>query len=203
MKVLKVLVLALFSIIIFFIGVWIFAPWQQAGLYALDSVRLMCAKSGVFMTYNDFRQEGVLSPTFTMRSFDIESPVAKLALSDVVVEILPLDSLLSGGASCRVRFGRSEIVMMPSNRLSLVRGSVTLAANQSTISASDADIAGELGVTGDATYNRINGTIPHSTLLIKVPENIGMLLSNPMLSRFIESAGQGEWRVKQSAPPKS
>ena len=203
MKVLKVLVLALFTIVIFFSGVWVFAPWQQAGLYVLDSVRLMCAKNGVFMTYSDFRQEGVLSPTFKMRSFDIESPVAKLALSDVVVEVLTLESLLSGGASCRVDFGRSEIVMMPNNRLSLVRGSVKLTANENTISARDADIAGELGVTGDATYNRTNGTIPHSTLMIKVPDNIGMLLSNPMLSRFIESAGQGEWRVKQSAPPKS
>lgn len=203
MKALKFLFTAFVVLFLFLLGVWIFAPWQQAGLYVLDSVRLMCAKNGVFMTYSDFSHEGLLSPVFRMKSFDIESPVAKVVMSDVVVEILPIASLISGGASCRVRFGGSEIVMIPNNRLSITHGDVTLSANESSISATGADIAGDLSVTGEATYNRNDGTIPYSTLLLKVPDNLGALLSNPMLSRFIESAGQGEWRIKQNAPPRS
>ncbi|MDR1472694.1 MAG: hypothetical protein LBS75_09230 [Synergistaceae bacterium] len=180
-------------------GVFFFAPWDMGGMYVLDSIRLEAAKRGVYISYGGMRAEGTIFPVYRIDSVDIESPVSKMTVSDVKVKTRFLASLLSGRASFAAEFGGTDILVIPNNRVNLQRGEADISAAGDAISVSGADIEGEISATGDIVYDIAQRRVTYSTIAIKAPPHINALLGNPLLSRYLESANPGEWRIKSNA----
>ena len=200
MKYLKYIAVAGVAFLAFALGLWLFAPWQSAGIYALDFIRLNSARNGVYMNYDDYESVGVFRPVYQVGKLDIENPFSKVTMSDVTIRVSPLSSLLSGGPVCHVEFAGADVAFLPNNSLTIGRGSAHLAATGDLIQITDANVEGDLQVTGDITYSRgPQRGIRHSTLLLKVPDNINAMLSSPLLSRYVESENPGEWRIKYAA----
>lgn len=194
----------LFAVVSFIGGMWIFAPWENAGIYALDSVALAAAKNGMYVTYDAYESSGIVFPQYTIRGLTLDSPFSRISLSELRIKILPLSSFLARGVSSHVEFNSGEVkfVLTPNAPLTLGQGAFKLTMNASKIKLSNAQIQGDIGVNGNLTYSRSEKRIAESTLSLKVPENINMMLNNPMVSPYLESTTSGEWRLKENATPK-
>lgn len=197
---------AVFVFCLFFTaGLWIFAPWEAAGRYVLDKIRLRAANNGMFISFANFETNGVIFPTYTIKNLDIDQSMAKFTLEEANIRILPVSSLFCGGVSCHVSFRKGEGVFMPNNRLSIAGGAFKLSISGSTISVANADIAGDLQATGRLSVDRRSGRVTNSTLSLRVPANIDNLLKNPLfggkINEYAEPGSNGEWRIKQNATP--
>ncbi|MDR1915501.1 MAG: hypothetical protein LBQ58_02880 [Synergistaceae bacterium] len=199
MKYLKIFTSFIFVLIVFFIGLCFFAPWSAGGVYILDSIRLNAARKGVYISYNNMRADGAIFPIYHIESIDIESPVSKITVSDITVKMRTLASLLLRGVSFSAYFGNTDILVIPNNSVNLQRGNLNLSATRNAISVSDTDIEGEISVTGDIVYNLVQKKVTESSVAIKVPPNINVLLSSPLLSGYVESTNPGEWRIRYNA----
>lgn len=207
MKYLKHVITALIFCVFLAIGLWLFAPWETIGRYALDRVRLGAAKNGMFISYAGFEENGVIFPTYTVRSLDIDQGMAKFTLSEASLKILPVSSFFFGGMSCHISFLGGQGIMIPNNALNLESGSLKLSVSRSTIVVANTNITGELEATGKLSINRKEGRVTASTLSLRVPQNIDDLFKNPVFSgklgEYLEPVSNGEWRVKQNATPNS
>ena len=206
-KYLKHAVTALLFCCFLLAGLWIFAPWETAGRYMMDKIRLNAAKNAMFISYANFETNGVIFPTYTIKSLDIDQGMAKFTLAEANIRVLPLSSLLSGGASCHISFRDGMGVLIPDNKLNLTEGGFKLSISRSAIVVANVGIAGDLEATGKLSIDRRNNRVTSSTLTLKVPENIDNALKNPMLGGkilgYLESLPNGEWRIKQNATPNS
>jgi hypothetical protein len=134
-----------------------------------------------------------------MSGLDVEGPMARASLSDVAVSFFPASSIFSRGARIRTEFNDALVMYIPNNKLSLINGEANLSASRNTISISDAIIEGDVKMTGGLVFDVQNRTITESTAVFSVPPLIGAMLGTPVLSRFVEPAGQGEWRIRENA----
>ncbi|MDR1515727.1 MAG: hypothetical protein LBS45_08530 [Synergistaceae bacterium] len=207
MKILKVIISALFTLIVFLAGAWFFAPWESGGLYTLDKARLAAAGNGWFLSYNGFESSGVIFPEYRIRSLDVESQFIKTSLADVTIKVLPLSSILSGAPTCYVEFsgGGTSINVMESVLKDIVShegGRFWLTLSGERINVARAFIGGDVQVTGDIGYNRSKRTLTDNTLLINVPENINVMmkgLGSQYVGKYLEAGSAGEWRIKENA----
>lgn len=196
MKPVRVLGTIALCIAVFVFGLYLFAPWETAGIYAMDMARLTAAKNGVFVNYSQLESRGRFFPEFQVRSLDIEGPFVKASFSDVVFRVSVVPSVLSGGAHCRILLGRGDISILPNVGMSLNSGSLRVALSDGAMKLTHMQITGDLAAAGDLTYDRANRRVSHSTVLLKVPDNVSNILNNPMLSRYLESTQPGEWRIR-------
>ncbi|MDR3353660.1 MAG: hypothetical protein LBO21_01325 [Synergistaceae bacterium] len=197
----------------FTVTAWFLGPWESAGIYALDTIRLRAAQNGIFMTYQGIEKSGGLTPTFSVNSLDAENRFAKLSLSGVSIKLLPWSSLLARGGSCFVEFGGGEIDTIVGKKLNIDGGRVRLTASGSLLTSSNVRIGGDINVTGGVVYDMSTRSVMGSSLLLKVPEDIDSALNlmvssslkggdTPSVGRYIESSSPGEWRIKQNASSK-
>jgi hypothetical protein len=202
MKFLKYFLALLAVLCAFLIGLVLFAPWQTLAVYGLDSFRLDAAKNGVYVSYENLDTSGALSPTYSMRAFDVETPMALVSLTGVRVEILPISSLMSSGAVCRVYFSGGTITLVPNTKLELSDGHVKLAMTRETLRATDAQFSGDVQLAGNLIYDVGTKKIRESSIAFSVPEEINAMLKNPIMARFVESNENGEWRIRYEAQNK-
>jgi hypothetical protein len=197
----KIIISILFTIMVFSAGVWIFAPWEAGALYALDSIRLIAARNELFMNYSDVESSGVIFPTYHIRSLDVESRVSRTSLSNVIIKVLPLSSLLARGLCCYIEFdgGNTELAAM--DDLSHDRGRLRVTASPGSLHVTGAQIEGDVKAYGGIAYDFSQKNITNSTLTIRVPDKIDsmMQMAARQVGRYIEQAGSGEWRVKHDA----
>ncbi len=207
MKYIRHIVTALIFCFFLALGLWLFAPWETIGRYAMDKIRLGAAQNGMFISYADFGESGTIFPTYAVRSLDIDQGMAKFTLAEASVKVLPISSLLFGGMSCHISFVGGEGVMIPDSKLKLEAGNLKLSVSGSTIAVANTNVTGELEATGKLSINRKQGRVTTSTLTLRVPQTIDNLLKNPVLSgklhEYFEPVSNGEWRVKQNATPNS
>ncbi|MDR3332233.1 MAG: AsmA-like C-terminal region-containing protein [Synergistaceae bacterium] len=210
MRVVRILSGAVFAVVVFLAGVWLFAPWESGAVYALDRFRVAAAYKGCYVNYSGFESSGVIRPVYRLRSLDIEGSNSRASLSDVVVKVFPFSSLFSGSASCCVEFGggNASLILMDSvlnDILSLDRGKFSLSASRNRLRVSDVRIngaSGDVRVSGGLDYDRLNRTVMDNTVTIKVPDNIDSIIGGMgagFIGRYIERSNPGEWRVRNNA----
>lgn len=202
MKPLKYFLAVLSIIAVFLAGMWVFTPWENLVMYALDSSRLNAAKNGIYINYGTMAVKGRLEPEIAIGNFNVETPLAKISVANVEAKISLLQSLASLGAVFDVDFRTAEITMVPKNQISMERGHARLAISNQAIYVTQTDFKGDITVTGDAAYNFKDKKTISSTLLFEVPDDINSMLSNPMLGRYIESTEKGKWRIKHETQNK-
>lgn len=200
-------VTALVFVVCFAAGLWVFAPWESAGLYLLDRIRLDAAKNGMFISYGNFEVHGRIFPTYTIKNLDIDQGMMKFTLSEAKVRVLPLSSIASGGGSCLVTFQSGELRFIPDNKLNLSEGGFKLSASPSSIVVANTGITGDIEASGRLLINRKNKSVEESTFLLRVPGTIDNMLKNPVVSgkilEYLEPVSNGEWRIKRNATPTS
>lgn len=203
MKALRGLALVLAGCVTFVLGVLWFAPWENGAMYVMETLRLQAAnaKSAVYITPRGLTTTGRLFPRFDIAAFDIEHPISKITFSNLGVRVLPISSLLSGSVVCDVEWSGAEIRAIPNQTFSLGEGSVRLYGGRDEIRAARAAVTGDIQLAGNLAYDRNRKAIRESTMTLKVPDNLNVVLRNPMLSRYLESTTPGEWRIKTNAAP--
>jgi hypothetical protein len=207
MRILRFFAAVIFTIIIFIIGAWLFAPWESGGLYAFDRVRLSAAEKGWFFSYSGFESSGTIFPSYRIRSLDIESPFLRTSLANVTVKVLPLSSVLALLPVCYVEFegGGTSLYVMESVLQDVFRhegGRMWLTLSPKRLKLADAFIAGDLQVTGGLDFDRSKRIFAQNNLLIKVPENIDVMMNSvgsQYVGRYLEAGNPGEWRIKENA----
>lgn len=207
MKYIKYAAKALVFLVCLSAGMWIFAPWESAGRYFLDKVRLGAAKNGMFISYGNFEVRGHIFPTYTIKNLDIDQGMMKFTLEEVRVRILPLSSLLSRGGSCQITFQSGDVLFIPDNKLHLKEGGFKLSATPSSIVVTNVGINGDLEANGKLSVSRKDRLVEESTFMLRVPGAIDNILKNPVISgkilEYLEPVSDGEWRVKRNATPNS
>ncbi len=201
MKVLKYFLAFCALLAVFFLGLLLFAPWETLGVLGLDMFRLDAAKRGVYVRYDRFEENGGLIPAYRMRALDVETPMARVSLSNVTVGIPSISGVLSPGNLCRIAFAGGGITLVPNNELVLEAGRVTLGRDREAgaLRVSDVQFTGDLQVSGDMTYNLQTRKMIESSIVFTVPDQIGAMLNNPIMARFVESNEKGEWRIRYEA----
>ncbi|MDR0615475.1 MAG: hypothetical protein LBG29_01600 [Synergistaceae bacterium] len=207
MRILKFFAAALFTILTFLIGAWLFAPWESGGLYAFDKARVAAAEKGWFLSYSGFESDGTVFPSYRIRSLDIESQFLKTSLADVTVKVLPLSSVLAGAPVGYVEFtgGGTSLYLMESvlqNVFSHGGGRLWLTVSRKKLKVANAFIGGDLQVTGNLDFDRNKGIFAQNTMLIKVPANIDVMMNSvgsQYVGRYLEAGSPGEWRIKDNA----
>ncbi|MDR1885476.1 MAG: hypothetical protein LBQ56_04320 [Synergistaceae bacterium] len=200
-RVLRIMAMVVLFAASFAVTAWSLAPWTEAGIYVMDVIRLQAARRGVFITHQDIEKSGYLTPIYRVNSLEAENPLVRASMSNVMIRILPLSSLLAFGGSCQVQFGDSEFDLMTGDSLNVDGGAARLTASGNLLIASDVQVKGDVGATGGIVYNLSSGGIVGSTILLRVPKNLDGMLSSPFLSPYVEPGGPGEWRIKQNATP--
>jgi hypothetical protein len=202
-RLLKLAVMAVLFVCSFAVAAWFLAPWESAGIYAMNFIRLRAAEKGVYLMYQNIEKSGYLLPSFSLSGFEAENDSARLSLSDVRIKLLPVSSLLALGGSCFIEFDGGGIDAPLVGKLNLEDGVIRLTATDDMLIASNVRVRGDIGVTGDIVYNTSSGYIVGSTLTLKVPDFIDSLL--PMAPQpyqsYIESINPGEWRIKKNESP--
>jgi hypothetical protein len=180
-------------------GLWIFAPWDECAMLALNAARLEAARRGYYVIYGGMEQEGIFPPSYRFSEMYVEGPMTKATFSDVTVRLEPAGSIRSRRASFRIGFGGATVRYIPDNSLLLERGEVRVAAGAGVISVSDADIGGDIELTGGMVFDVEAGNIRESTMTFSVPPEIGMILGSSVMNRFVESVSPGKWRIRENA----
>jgi hypothetical protein len=208
MKFLRILSGAVFTILVFLAGVWLFAPWENGGLYALDKFRLAAAQKGCYINYSGFESSGAIQPVYRLRSLDIEGSISRATLSDVEVRVLPLSSLLSGAPTCQVEFkgGSGSIILMENVLNDIVKlngGRFSVSASRGGLSVSRMNIDGEyVQVSGGIDYDRSSRTFTENSVTMTVSNDIDSIMGGMgegYIGRYIERAEPGEWRIRDNA----
>lgn len=184
-------------------GLWLFAPWDAMGRAALDKARLAASSQGMFISYSSFEHTGVIFPTYTIKSLDIDQGMTKFTFEEVRLRVLPLSSVLAGGISCGMTLQEGTgVVMTPANTLKIDLADFKLAVSRSNITLANVRIEGDIKATGKLVVSRPNRTIARSTMTLRVSDNIGAILKGPMggrIGEYAELTPDGEWRIKQHA----
>lgn len=199
MKILKVAACILTALIVFVIGVLFFAPWENIGIYAFDIARQKAQESGIYLSSDAFTASGGLTPRFTMRTMTIDSPFAQVVLSNVLLSVFPFKSIASGGAAFSIEFAEASIKMISNIDMAAVGGRAQMTATPRVMRCSDISMNGDMQLSGGFSFNMETRKMIESSVTFSVPDNIGNLLKNPMLSRFLEQAPSGEWRIRYEA----
>ncbi|MDR1509904.1 MAG: hypothetical protein LBS53_09730 [Synergistaceae bacterium] len=199
MRFLKYFLYAMFSVSVFSAGLCIFAPWDEGVNLAFHAVRLEAARRGYYVTYDGVERDGFFPPSYRFGELDVEGPMAKATFSDVVVKLEPAASALSRSASFHAAFGGSAVRYIPNGGFALERGQMDISAGKGIIAVSDADIKGDVNITGDMVLNAEEGSITESTMYIGVPPEMGAILGSPAMNRFVESVSPGKWRIRENA----
>ncbi|GHV27871.1 hypothetical protein FACS1894167_03670 [Synergistales bacterium] len=193
-KMLKISTACLFTLIAFIGGMWVFAPWDSFGVYAIEKARLAAAEKNVYLDYNGISVSGVLIPTYTISDVSLNSVLSKTSVSEITVRVLPLSSLLSGGLSLYVWLRSGETAIDTGHKLRHDGGRLKVTSAGDGVIFSNVSIEGDIGILGDIEYTRDG--VSNNALIIKVPDNLDMMMG---FAGFFERAGANEWRLKQNA----
>jgi hypothetical protein len=199
MKIIKCLVCLVFFLAAFCAGCFIFAPRDEAGKLALAYARLAASQQGFYMTYEEFSGSGIFNPSYRITGLDLEGPMAKITFSDLQATVYPLSSLISRSARTRVQFKETGVLLVGGNSLSLKSGEMDISAAGALVSVTDANVEGDIRLTGDITFDIGGRAITESTAAIQVPPLINAFFSTRAAAPFVEQMSPGEWRVKKSA----
>ncbi|MDR1137311.1 MAG: hypothetical protein LBK91_03210 [Synergistaceae bacterium] len=199
MKFLKYFLYAVFFVAVFSAGLWIFAPWDEGAEMALCTVKLEAARRGYYLTCDGVRREGFLFPSYHFNEIDVEGPMIKATFSDFTVNLEPVRSFLYRRASFRAEFGGAAVRYVPNNSFAMGRGETGVSAGNGAIVISNADIEGDVAITGDMVFDAKTNSITESTMTLTVPPEMGMILGTPMMNRFVESVSPGKWRIRENA----
>lgn len=199
MKVLKVIGLVILALFVFCVSLLFFAPWQTIGSYALESARLSALRSGFFIQYDPLEAAGLITPSFTIRQLGIEAPMALVELSNVEISARPISSLIRLGAAFDVDLQGGVISMAQGKEMNIGRGHLSVSVNRRVLSVRDAQLTGDVTLSGGFTFDLQTGKMRESTLRFTVPQMIDSLLRSPLLSRFVEPSENGEWRIRYEA----
>jgi len=180
-------------------GFILFAPWHEAGRYALDIARLEASLRGYYVTYDSLESAGIFPPAYAVMGLDIEGPMARVNVPAVTVKVFPLSSLFARGASISAVFSGAAVNYIPNNSLNLTAGEMELTAGRDAITLRNARIDGDIRLTGDIVFDVQNRAIVKSTAVLGAPPLIGAVLGSPAFSRYVAPAGQGEWRILENA----
>lgn len=199
MKVLKGIAIILCALAAFVIGVLFFAPWESIGLYAFDTARQRAQENGIYLGYDGLTASGGLQPTFSIRAIEIDSPFSQAVLNNVRLTVFPFRSAAFGGASFAVEFSGGTLKLVPNISISIGGGRAVLTATRRQIRADSVEMGGDMKLSGSLMYDLEAKRILESTVQFAVPDNISVLLRNPLLSRFVEQTPTGEWRIRYGA----
>jgi len=189
---------ALFAAV-FIGGLWIFAPWDECGLLAMEEIRAAAARRGYYVTYAGMVREGLFPPRYRFTGMDIEGPMVKATFSEATFSPAPIRSVLSLKAALRAEFAGVSVRYIPNNGFAMSRGEMRVSAGSGAILLDDIEIEGDLKMTGGVAVDMSEKAVTESTAVVNVPPEINMLLNTSIGARFVESVSPGEWRIKANA----
>jgi hypothetical protein len=181
-------------------GLIIWAPWEAGAIYAVEKARIEAARMGYYVTFDRLESSGVVRPELRFVSLDIEGPMTKMTFAELSLKPRPVASLISGSARMSMEFGPVLVAFIPNNSLTLSGGRMNMSLSPDSASISEANVEGEMSMTGDIAFDFKNRAILSSTAVMKAPPYINMLLGTPVLRGLVEPVSQGEWRIKSNAP---
>jgi hypothetical protein len=197
MKFLKYFLYAVFFAAAALVGLWVFAPWDECAMLALNAARLEAARRGYYVTYGGMEQDGIFPLSYRFREMDIEGPMIKATFSDCVIKLKPAVSVFSRRVSLHAGFGGATVRYIPDNNFVMDSGEMDVAVGNGIIAVSDADIGGDIELAGDMVFDVETESITESTMILGVPQEIGMILG--AMNRFVESVSPGKWRIRENA----
>ncbi|MDR1579385.1 MAG: hypothetical protein LBS35_03430 [Synergistaceae bacterium] len=199
MKIIKCLVCLIFFVAAFAEGCFIFAPRDEAGKLALAYVRLAASRQGYYVTYEGFSGSGIFNPSYRITGLDVEGPMTKITFSDLQATVYPLSSVMSGSARVRLQFGETGVLLIGNNSLSLKSGEMDISAAGNLVSVTDANMEGDVGISGDIAFDIGARAITESTATVKVTPLVNAMLGTQAAARFVEPISPGVWRIKKNA----
>jgi hypothetical protein len=199
MKIIKCLLCLIFFLAAFAAGCFIFAPRDEAGKLALAYLRLAASRQGHYVTYEEFSGSGVFNLSYRVTSLDAEGPMTKITFSDARTTFYPLSSVMSRRVRMRLQFGETGVLFIPNNTLSLKSGTMDISANRNLISVTNANVEGDVQLSGDITFDAAAGEVTESTATVRVPPLVNAFLGTQSAARFVEPVSPGEWRIKKNA----
>jgi hypothetical protein len=195
-KIVKFFAVLVSFVAIFTAGLWIFAPWDECGLLALEEIRAVAAAKGYYVTCGLVRREGLFPPSYIFSELDVEGPMAKVTFSEATLALDPIRSALSLKAAFHAGFSDASVRYIPKNGFNMSYGKVRAAVGSRMIFLDGIDIDGDLKMTGGIAIDVAGKTVLESTAVMTVPPEINMLLNAPGVGRFVEPVSPGEWRIK-------
>ena len=199
MRFLRYFLYSAFFAVALLAGMWIFAPWDECAELALHAAGLEAARRGYYVTYGGMEQDGFFPPSYRFKEMDIEGPMLKVTFSDLIVKLKPLGSILSRRVSFHAGFGGASVRYIPDNGFVMSGGKMDVAAGNGVIAVSDADIDGDVRLTGDMVFDAEAGNITESTMVLSVTPEIDVILGAPGMNRFVELTSPGKWRIRENA----
>jgi hypothetical protein len=199
MKIAKYLGLCALFVVVFMVGLWVCAPWDECGALAFEEIRAAAARKGYYVTCENMRHEGLFPPLYRFAKVDVEGPMTKVTFSEATVKLAPIRSLMSRKAAFHAEFSGAGVKYIPKNEFSVKGGEMNVRAGASVVLLDNIAVDGDLKMTGDMTLDVMNQVILESSVVMTVPQEINIMLNTPIMGRFIESVSPGEWRIKPSA----
>jgi hypothetical protein len=199
MKIIKCFLCLMFFLAAFAAGCFIFAPRDEAGKLALAHLRLISSRQGWYVTYEKFSGSGIFNPSYRITGLDAEGPMVKITFSDAQATVYPLSSVMSRSVRMRLQFGETGVLLIPNNSLSLKSGAMDISAARSLVSVTNASVEGDVGLSGDITFDAAARAITDSTATVRVPPLLNAMLGAQSAARFVEPISPGEWRIKKNA----
>jgi hypothetical protein len=186
-------------LVVFLIGLWVFAPWDELGVLAFEELRTAAASRGYYFTCVGIRREGLFPPRYVFSEMDVEGSMVKATFGEATVGLKPLRSALSGKAAFRMGFTDASVRYIPNNGFSLASGNVMIEANAANVMMRNIAVDGDLKMNGGMKLGLGDRTIVESDVVMTVPPELNMILNMPMMGRFVESVSPGEWRIRANA----
>ena len=199
MKPLKYLGRAILFLVVFFAGLWVFAPWDEFGVLAFEEVRAVAADQGYYLTCAAIRREGLFPPRYLFYGMDAEGPMVKATFGEATVGFQPLRSALARKAAFRMGFADATVRYIPNNSFSMTSGEMLVEADIANLIMKNIMIDGDLKMSGGMKLGIVDRTIVESDAVMTVPPEMNMILNMPMMGRFVESVAPGEWRIRANA----
>jgi len=199
MKPLKYIGRIILFLVVFFAGLLVFAPWDELGMLAFEEIRAIAAKQGYYLTCMAIRREGLFPPRYVLLEMDTEGPMTKVTFEEATVRVEPLRSVLSGKAAFRMEFTNASVRYIPNSNFSMTHGEMQVEANAANVTLKNIMVDGDLKMNGGMKLGLRDRTIIESDAVMTVPPELNMILSMPMMGRFVESVSPGEWRIRANA----
>ena len=199
MKPLKYLGRAILFLVIFFAGLWVFAPWDELGVLAFEEIRAAASKQGYYLTCMAITREGLFPPRYVFSEMDAEGPMVKSTFGEARVGLEPLRTVLYRKAVVRMGFTNASVKYIPKNSFSLIKGDVLVEADAANVMLKNIMIDGDLKMSGGMKLGLRDMAIVESDAVMTVPPEINMILNMPMMGNFVENVSPGEWRIKTNA----
>jgi hypothetical protein len=199
MKIIKCLLCLIFFLATFTVGCFIFAPRDEAGKLAIAYLRLIASRQGFYVTYDDFAWSGVFNPSYRITELDAEGPMTKITFQEARATVYPLSSVMSRSALVRLQFGETGVLFIPNNTLNLKSGEMDISVASNLVSVTNANVEGDIQLSGDITFDFAARAITESTATVRVPPLVNAMLGAQAAARFVEPVSPGEWRIKKDA----